>query len=125
MTDREKLIELIRVGVACPDDGNPFEEERCASCRYRDNVDCDYLRLADYLIANGVTFATENERPPTDLSGKCGSCAFSEPTEAFGGSKCYVLCTNKDIRGRSSKSTLSAVRQRTARACKRYVPKGD
>ena len=59
MTDREKLIELIRDGVACPDDGSPFDEERCASCRYRNDVDCDYLRLADYLLANGVEFATD------------------------------------------------------------------
>ena len=55
MGDREKLIELIRDGVPCPDDGNPFEEERCASCRYYADVDCDFLRLADYLLANGVT----------------------------------------------------------------------
>lgn len=55
MTDREKLIELIKVGRGCPDDGSPFDEVRCQHCRYADDVDCDITRLADHLISNGIT----------------------------------------------------------------------
>lgn len=65
MTDREKLIELIAVGRMCPVDGNPFEEEKCMSCKYLEERDCDITRLADYLIANGVTFAKD-----TNISSK-------------------------------------------------------
>ena len=51
MTDREKLIELLRV-------------------RYRESAPCDTIeyrlpkelaeKIADHLLANGVTFATDN-----------------------------------------------------------------
>lgn len=53
--DREKLIELIKDGISCPDNGNPFEEESCTSCKYCDDDECNFTRIADYLIANGVT----------------------------------------------------------------------
>ena len=114
MTDREKLIELI---VTTPVPCMVVAGVRGGRSLISASV------IADHLLANGVTVQTNTEKPPTDLTGKCGSCAFSEPTVAFGGSKCHVLCVNKDIRGRGSKSKLSAVKQRTARACKRYVPK--
>lgn len=54
MTDREKLIALIASGVACPDDRDPFGEY-CDSCRYEKSADCSNERLADHLIAHGVT----------------------------------------------------------------------
>ena len=51
MTDREKLVELLRV-------------------RYRESAPCDTIeyrlpkelaeKIADHLLANGVTFATDN-----------------------------------------------------------------
>lgn len=56
MTDREKLVKLIEVGRMCPEDGCPFEEEKCALCRYKEDADCDLSRLADHLVENGVFF---------------------------------------------------------------------
>lgn len=74
MTDREKLCELIEDGRMCPVDGNPFEEEKCMSCKYREDRDCDITRLADYLIANGVTVQKwiSAETPPKDWKGEGG-----------------------------------------------------
>ena len=63
MTDREKMIELIRDGRACPIDRNPFDDETCKSCKYLPDVDCDITRLADHLLANGVTFAKDMNVP--------------------------------------------------------------
>lgn len=54
MKAREKLLELIEVGVACPACRDPFGDS-CDSCPYCDSNFCDFERLADYLIANGVT----------------------------------------------------------------------
>lgn len=55
---RDKLIELIEAGRGCPDDRAPFLDEHCLVCRYYDEKDCDIARLADYLIAHGVTVQT-------------------------------------------------------------------
>lgn len=54
MTRKERLCELIEKGRLCPEDGTPFEEEKCAMCKYKADDDCDITRLADYLIENGV-----------------------------------------------------------------------
>ena len=54
MDVREKLIKLIENGVPCPDGRDPFGEY-CDTCRYSESADCSNERLADYLIANGVT----------------------------------------------------------------------
>lgn len=51
---REKLIKLIKDGVPCPDGRDPFGEY-CDTCRYSESDDCSNERLADYLIAHGVT----------------------------------------------------------------------
>lgn len=52
--NRKKLIELIRYGRACPNEMDMFDS--CYGCKYARVVDCDIERLADYLIAHGVTF---------------------------------------------------------------------
>ena len=50
---RDKLIELINENRACPEeDGYP-----CEKCVYDTSPSCFVDRLADVLIANGVTFA--------------------------------------------------------------------
>lgn len=57
-TVKEKLAKLIENGKPCPD-GNPFDEEACLKCRYKDDKHCDMTRLVDYLIQNGVTLIPE------------------------------------------------------------------
>ena len=71
--------------------------------------------LADYLLANGVVVKT---KPQT--KGKCGSCVYAEPVVAFGQSSCYVKCTNKEHITKYCKGEISALRQRTHLACKKY-----
>lgn len=80
MTDREELIALIASGVGCPDDRDPFGEY-CDSCRYADSADCSNERLADHLLANGVTvqgWIPVKDRLPEDgqsvLTCKNGIC---------------------------------------------------
>lgn len=51
---REKLMGLIDIGSGCPDGMNPFGDS-CESCKYYESTACHLERLADYLIANGVT----------------------------------------------------------------------
>lgn len=102
MTDREKLIELLNdVGsnvLQFPTDGF-------------------IAALADHLLANGVKVVGAE----TNLAGKCGSCTFAKPIR-FGCSTCYVECTNEDHLSRRTKGYAEAKRQRTSKACKRYVP---
>ena len=78
MADREKLIELIRSGVACPIDRDPFGES-CKGCPYEDVTDCDFERLADALIANGVTVRERGRWEDvalrfTQVKEKCNVC---------------------------------------------------
>ena len=54
MNTREKLIELLSE-IACKTD-----DERCRKCVEQDCVRCAYENVADHLIANGVTIATDN-----------------------------------------------------------------
>jgi hypothetical protein len=49
MTDREKLIALIREGEC-----NALALEDCSYCKYDGEHDCSYQLLADILLANGV-----------------------------------------------------------------------
>lgn len=51
---RDKLIELIDNNKACPYD---FP---CKECTYNDEPSCFSPRLADELIANGVTIGKDN-----------------------------------------------------------------
>lgn len=65
---REKLMGLIDIGSGCPDGMNPFGDS-CESCRYKESTMCHLERLADHLIANGVTvqeWIPVTERLPED-----------------------------------------------------------
>lgn len=50
MTDREKLIELLQ-NDPCPG----LDIADCGFCQYVDAEDCFAERIADHLLANGVT----------------------------------------------------------------------
>lgn len=140
MTDREKLIELLKgSGVAFPistadhllangvavlpceivDIVEHFKDE------YERATKTNYVRnpLA-YALYNVWRMADSERRhnQPTDLTGKCGSCAFAVPNEkAFGGSRCYVECTNKEhLEQYCHRHDISKLRQRTTKACRRY-----
>lgn len=105
MTDREKLVELL---------------ESAESAVYWNSGDKSFIeKIADHLIANGVTVHIPKNKPPTDLTGKCGSCVYAEQTVAFGGSRCYVLCTHPE---RRHVKHVTYPRQRTCKACKMYKP---
>lgn len=56
MTDRERLIELIREMENHPEKTCPhFDDEDCFNCPYDKEERCDMqARKADYLLANGV-----------------------------------------------------------------------
>lgn len=86
---------------------------------------CD---LVDALIARGVTVNVKKAKPPVDLTNKCGSCKHSVvAVGVFGDSPCYVRCTNKEhLSGRHyQEHPIAAVRQRTAKACKKYEPRSQ
>lgn len=70
-TDREKLIELIKNGRACPDALAPFDDEYCKRCKYLDDVDCDLSRLADYLIEHGVVIPVRCKDCKHSIKGIC------------------------------------------------------
>lgn len=124
---REKLVELLRNGrvqhMVCSSDGDPVTSYVTSM------VNEDYVSLlADYLIDNGVTVKVKKEKPPVDLTNKCGSCKHSVPAVGvFGDSTCYVRCTNKEhLSGRHyQQHPIAAVRQRTAKACKKYEPRSQ
>jgi hypothetical protein len=108
MTDRERLIELVKNSLSA------YGKEARADCKPQDFI-------ADFLIANGVMLPKLKE-PPTDLNGKCGSCIYAKPT-TFGKSRVYVECTNVEHLGQWCKRQISYKRQRTHKACKRYQVK--
>lgn len=117
MTDREKLIELVceSTNHDCGKHCNLSSAIHCFSC----------TAIADHLLANGVT-VQQPKKPRTepDLTGKCGSCGHSAPTESYGGSKCYVECTLKEhLQKHCTMSKYTAVRPRTNKGCKNYMPK--
>ena len=62
MTDREKLIELL-VKDPCY-----FEFGSCGKCRYHAEPACYPPRMADHLLANGVTFAKDTDVPSKWIS---------------------------------------------------------
>lgn len=55
MADREKLIALLGRYARCDD----FCVESCTTCQYRYEENCNVQLIADHLLANGVTFATD------------------------------------------------------------------
>lgn len=81
---RDKLIELIEKGKVCPYGGV------CPECEYDKYDLCFAPRLADALIANGVTFAEDNNVPTKWIP-------VSESLPEWLG---YYLCTViKPVRG--------------------------
>lgn len=60
--DREKLIELL-VKDPCY-----FEFGSCGKCRYHAEPACYPPRMADHLLANGVTFAKDTDVPSKWIS---------------------------------------------------------
>lgn len=62
MDVRERLIELINEGQKCPGDRDPFGAS-CEQCPYYSSNRCDIDRLADYLLANGVSITPEIPGP--------------------------------------------------------------
>jgi hypothetical protein len=117
MTDREKLIELLDQCDRC-------NAEYCNQCEFGKDIDGCVLRqkeiIADTLLANGVTVRIKIEKPPTDLTGKCGGCVFAKPTTCRRAT-CCVECTNEDRLSRW-KYEYMKTRQRTHKACKSYIP---
>lgn len=119
MSDRERLIELI---------GNiqlrGFMERRTENSISVWPVANE--KLADYLLAAGVTLLQPKEpRPEPDLTGKCGGCAHSAPTTVYGGSKCYVECKNQEHLQRhcNNRGKYASIHARTAKGCKLYTAK--
>jgi hypothetical protein len=78
---------------------------------------------ADDLIANGVMVTIKREKLPTDLSGKCGSCAFAKAELDKNGKDYYVRCTNPEHIAKYFRSKDKSLRQRTNPACRQYKPK--
>ena len=85
MTDREKLIELVRgafhkcLSVVCRDC-----EEYDPDAKASDRI-CQYRLFADHLLANGVTFATDNNdggkwTPVTERLPKSGEIVLCNTT---------------------------------------------
>lgn len=102
---RANLIELL---MDMPSGHRTYEETE----RYAEDV-------ADYLIDNGVTVTIKKEKPPTDLSGKCGSCEYAK-------AECpsvYVRCTKHEHIAKYFTKRDGSLRQRTTPACKQYKPK--
>lgn len=100
MTDRDRLINIV--------------DEYTESLSVKDLHSLDFAdKFADYLLANGVKLSAE-------LQNKCGSCVYAKPVIAFGKSKCYVNCTNKEHIERFCQREISTLRLRTNPACKKY-----
>lgn len=61
-------------------------------------------------------------KPPTDLTGKCGSCfyASAENKSLFPNTRSYVQCLNPE---RHWHREIEAYRARTTKCCKLYKPK--
>lgn len=78
-------------------------------------------QVADYLLANGVTVKAEKRQ--TDLSEKCGSCAYAKVEPDMFGGDYYVRCTNPEHIAKYFRSRDRSLRQRTNPACKQYKPK--
>lgn len=78
-------------------------------------------QVADHLIANGVTVTIK--KPPTDLSKKCGSCAYAKVEPDKFGRDCYVRCTNPEHIDKYFRKKDRSLRERTVKACKQYKQK--
>ena len=75
---REKLRELIKESIR--ESGEVCCNNVCDSCQYNKyGNDCGYAARADILIANGVTFATDN-----NVGDKWISVKDRLPSESYG-----------------------------------------
>lgn len=89
---REKLMGLIDIGSGCPDGMNPFGDS-CESCRYKESTMCHLERLADHLIANGVT--VQEWIPVTErLPETCGYPVLMVAVNKYGQKKIVKGFTN-------------------------------
>lgn len=80
MTDREKLIELIEKARCCA--AEMCHDQGCVGCsHWNDRPHCRNSFIADHLLANGVTLATDKndggkwikaDQPPEDWKGEGG-----------------------------------------------------
>ena len=62
----------------------------------------------------------------TDLTGKCGGCAFSEQMpNGPGGSKCFIVCKQPDLVRMRRCRGHGNILERTHKACTKYRSKGD
>ena len=76
-----------------------------------------------HVVPVEVTLKVKNilERPPVDLTNKCGSCAYStECVDYFPNTKSYVKCAHPYRRWNRE---ISAYRPRTTKCCSRYKAK--
>lgn len=72
MTDREKLIALIKEGEC-----GALALEDCSYCKYDGEDDCSYQLLADVLLANGVVVREKGEwRNNKDDYPECDKCGY-------------------------------------------------
>ena len=80
--------------------------------------------LADHLIAGGVTVIVKEEKPQTDLTGKCGDCDYAVPEySANGRVNSFVRCTNPAHIAKYCSRRDVSLRERSVKACKKYKPK--
>lgn len=103
---KEKLVEIV-----C----DAMEDGCVGLCNHPPCFQVE--RLVNALIANGVTVGFK--KPPVNLAGKCGSCAFAKD-------ECpsvYVRCTNTEHIAKYFRSKDKSLRQRTTPACKQYKQK--
>lgn len=75
---RDKLIELIDDNKACP-----FDDLECSECEYYDITPCFAGRMADALIAHGVTFAEDNNVPTKPMTNGDKIRAMSDEELSF------------------------------------------
>jgi hypothetical protein len=101
---RERLIELLLDAFEMTDNELPTMEQ-----------------VADNLIESGVT--VRMKKPPADLSGKCGSCAYAKAEPDNFGRECYVRCRNAEHIAKHFRGKDISLRQRTTPACKDYKQK--
>lgn len=120
---RAKLLECVQIACNAATDAAFDAAAAGREFSYADQL----AAMTDSLIAQGVTIKTthsRHSRPPTDLTGKCGSCLHAVPAPGvFGDSQCYVNCTNEEHLAKYCRRPLAKVRLRTTKACKKYRPK--
>lgn len=96
-------------------------ELKAAAARllYSDSRDtADYNMLIEFIDS---IFLEKPNKPPTDLRGKCGGCAYAVTVPACGSTFAYVQCTNPLHLATYGKRYKSGIRQRTTKACKKYL----